>query len=126
MVKKILKFLSSNKEKNYTNKNEIINEFIPQEEIKSLIQEDLPFIKNENKTSNKKIKFKLPAMNLLKNPTQKDKGKLKDDDFIDSEFLEKNLLDFGVSGNIKKVSHGPVVTLNEFEPAAGVKVSKNH
>ena len=26
--------------------------------------------------------------------------------------------------NIKKVSHGPVVTLNEFEPAAGVKVSK--
>ena len=124
LVKKILKFLSSKKEKNYTNKNEIINEFIPQEEIKSLIQEDLPFIKNENKTSNKKIKFKLPAMNLLKIPTQKDKGKLKDDDFIDSEFLEKILLDFGVSGNIKKVSHGPVVTLNEFEPAAGVKVSK--
>mgnify|MGYP001210228146 FL=1 len=33
-------------------------------------------------------------------------------------------MDFGVSGNITKVSHGPVVTLNEFEPAAGVKVSK--
>ena len=33
-------------------------------------------------------------------------------------------MDFGVSGSIKKVSHGPVVTLNEFEPAAGVKVSK--
>ena len=29
-----------------------------------------------------------------------------------------------MNGNIKKVSHGPVVTLNEFEPAAGVKVSK--
>ena len=40
------------------------------------------------------------------------------------EFLEKILMDFGVSGNIKKVSYGPVVTLNEFEPAAGVKVSK--
>ena len=39
-------------------------------------------------------------------------------------FLKKFLLDFGVNGNIKKVSHGPVVTLNEFEPAAGVKVSK--
>ena len=25
---------------------------------------------------------------------------------------------------LKKLSHGPVVTLNEFEPAAGVKVSK--
>ena len=29
-----------------------------------------------------------------------------------------------VEGKIKKISHGPVVTLNEFEPAAGVKVSK--
>jgi len=29
-----------------------------------------------------------------------------------------------IEGNIKKVSRGPVVTLNEFEPAAGIKVSK--
>ena len=123
-IKKIFKFLFSKKEKNYTNKNEVINEFIPQEEIKSLIQEDLPFIKNENKTDNKKTIFRLPSVNLLKIPTQKDKEKLRDDDYIDSEFLEKILLDFGVSGEIKKVSHGPVVTLNEFEPAAGVKVSK--
>jgi S-DNA-T family DNA segregation ATPase FtsK/SpoIIIE len=123
ILKKILKNLFTRK-KNYTNENEIISEFIPQEEIKSLIQEDLPFIKNENKIDNKKIKFKLPSIDLLKIPTQKDRGKLRDDDFIHSEFLEKILLDFGVSGNIKKVSHGPVVTLNEFEPAAGVKVSK--
>jgi len=123
-IKKIFKFLFSKKEKNYTNENEIISEFIPQEEIKSLIQEDLPFIKSENETINKKIEFKLPSVDLLKIPTKKDKEKLRDDDYIDSEFLEKILLDFGVSGNIKKVSHGPVVTLNEFEPAAGVKVSK--
>jgi len=124
IFKKIIKFLFSKKEKNYTNKNEVISEFIPQEEIKSLIQEDLPFIKNENKSDKKKIRFKLPSVNLLKIPTQKDKEKLRDNDYIDSEFLEKILLDFGVSGEIKKVSHGPVVTLNEFEPAAGVKVSK--
>ena len=123
-LKKKFKFLFSKKEKNYTNQNEVISEFIPQEDIKSLIQEDLPFIKSDNKTGNKNIRFKLPSIDLLKIPTQKDKGKLKDDDYIDSEFLEKILLDFGVSGEIKKVSHGPVVTLNEFEPAAGVKVSK--
>jgi DNA segregation ATPase FtsK/SpoIIIE, S-DNA-T family len=122
-IKKIFKTFFSKKEKNYTNENEIINEFIPQEEIKSLIQEDLPFIKNENK-SNNKFKFKLPSIDLLKIPTKKDKEQLKDNDFISSEFLEKILLDFGVNGSIKKVSHGPVVTLNEFEPAAGVKVSK--
>ena len=122
IIKKIILF--SKKEKNYTNENEIINEFIPQEEIKSLIQEDLPFIKNENKIENKRFKFKLPSIDLLKFATKKDKEKLTDSDFIDSEFLEKILLDFGVDGSIKKVSHGPVVTLNEFEPAAGVKVSK--
>ena len=123
-IRKIFQFLFSKNQKNYTNENEIISEFIPQEEIKNLIQEDLPFINNKNKINNKKLKFKLPSINLLKIPTQKDKEKLKDDDYIDSEFLEKILLDFGVSGDIKKVSHGPVVTLNEFEPAAGVKVSK--
>ncbi len=124
IIKNLLKLLFLKKEQNYTNENEIISEFIPQEEIKSLIQEDLPFIKNENKTNIKKIKFELPSIDLLKIPTQKDREKLRDDDYIDSEFLEKILLDFGVSGAIKKVSHGPVVTLNEFEPAAGVKVSK--
>jgi len=123
-LNKLFSFLFSKKEKNYTNENEVINEFIPQEEIKSLIQEDLPFIRSESKTINKKTKFKLPSIDLLKIPTNKERGKLKDEDFIDSSFLEKILLDFGVSGNIKKVSHGPVVTLNEFEPAAGVKVSK--
>jgi len=123
-INKLFKFLFTKKEKSYTNKNEIINEFIPQEEIKSLIQEDLPFIKSDPKDTNKKIKLKLPSISLLKIPPKKERENFKNDDFIDSEFLEKILLDFGVSGNIKKVSHGPVVTLNEFEPAAGVKVSK--
>ena len=47
-------------------KSEIINEYIPQDEIKNLIQEDLPFIKSENKSPDKKIKFKLPTLDLLK------------------------------------------------------------
>jgi len=121
-VKKIFIPLFSKKEKNYTNKDEIINQYIPEAEIKSLIQEDLPFIKNEPKGNINK--FKLPSINLLKTPSKKEKEKLRNEDYVDSKFLEKILLDFGVNGNIKKVSHGPVVTLNEFEPAAGVKVSK--
>jgi DNA segregation ATPase FtsK/SpoIIIE, S-DNA-T family len=119
----IKKIIMPNKN-NYTHKNEIIDEFIPQEEIKSLIQEDLPFIKNEKKETNKKLRFKLPSIDLLKILSKKERQKLNDEDYVDSKFLEKILLDFGVNGNIKKVSHGPVVTLNEFEPAAGVKVSK--
>jgi len=122
-IKKIFNFFSNDKTKNYTDKSEIINEYIPQDEIKNLIQEDLPFIKTEN-ISEKKIKFKLPDLDLLKTPSKKERENFSKNETHDPDFLEKILMDFGVSGNIKKVSHGPVVTLNEFEPAAGVKVSK--
>jgi DNA segregation ATPase FtsK/SpoIIIE, S-DNA-T family len=122
-IKKIFDFITKKNTKNYTDKSEIINEYIPQDEIKNLIQEDLPFIKSENK-SEIKIKFKLPALDLLKIPTKKERENFDKNETHDPEFLEKILMDFGVNGNIKKVSHGPVVTLNEFEPAAGVKVSK--
>ena len=122
-VKKIFYLFFKNNNKNYTDKSEIINEYIPQDQIKNLIQEDLPFIKNENQ-SETKIKFKLPSIDLLKIPTKKERENFEKNETHDPEFLEKILMDFGVNGNIKKVSHGPVVTLNEFEPAAGVKVSK--
>ncbi len=122
-VKKILNYLFNKNSKNYTNKDELINEFIPQDEIKDIIQEDLPFIKAENNRSTK-MKFSLPSIDLLKTPTKKEKESLNKNENNNPEFLEKILLDFGVNGKIKKVSHGPVVTLNEFEPAAGIKVSK--
>jgi S-DNA-T family DNA segregation ATPase FtsK/SpoIIIE len=123
VIKKIFEFVSKKNNKNFTDKSEIINEYIPQDEIKNLIQSDLPFIKTDNK-SEAKIKFKLPSLELLKTPTKRERENSEKNDSNDPEFLEKILMDFGVSGNIKKVSHGPVVTLNEFEPAAGVKVSK--
>ena len=123
LIKNFLNLFTKKTHQNYTDKSEIISEYIPQDEIKNLIQEDLPFIKTENKTVNN-IKFKLPALDLLQIAKKKERDKSKINETHDPDFLEKILLDFGVSGNIKKVSHGPVVTLNEFEPAAGVKVSK--
>jgi S-DNA-T family DNA segregation ATPase FtsK/SpoIIIE len=69
-IKKIFEFISKKNNKNYTDKSEIINEYIPQDEIKNLIQSDLPFIKTDNK-SETKIKFKLPDLELLKSPTKK-------------------------------------------------------
>ncbi len=124
IIKKIFNALFDKKEKNYTNKNEIIKEYIPQDEIKDLIQEDLPFIKAENTFSNDKNNYKLPSLELLKTPSKNERNNLKNNENADPTFIEKILLDFGVNGKIKKISHGPVVTLNEFEPAAGIKVSK--
>ncbi len=91
------------------------------EDVKVPVQENLPFQTKKTENSNK---FKLPNINFLKKPTKIDREKNLNEDKIDERTLEKILLDFGVEGKIKKVSRGPVVTLNEFEPAAGIKVSK--
>ena len=119
-----INFFTRRTTKNYEKENEVIKEYIPQQEIKNLIQEDLPFIKADQSQSNNQKKFKLPPIDLLKAPSKKERVDISKNENSNPEFLEKILLDFGVSGNIKKISNGPVVTLNEFEPAAGVKVSK--
>jgi len=68
--------------------------------------------------------FKLPTLDLLeKNPSKinlLDQSKNRPEGL----FIEKILLDFGIDGKITKINNGPVVSLYEFEPAPGVKVSK--
>ena len=103
---------------NIPDENEIIVE-----DISKPTQENLPF-NSKNAENINKHKFKLPSIDYLKKPTKSEREKNLKEDKIDENILEKILLDFGVEGKIKKVSKGPVVTLNEFEPAAGVKVSK--
>ncbi len=103
---------------NIQNENETIIE-----NVNKPTQEDLPF-NTKNTEDISKNKFKLPSIDYLKKPTKSEREKSLNGDKIDENTLEKILLDFGVEGKIKKVSQGPVVTLNEFEPAAGVKVSK--
>ena len=87
-------------------------------------QTSLPF-NNSNNFSFKSGEFKLPLINFL-NETKGNKNSeiLTDNHKELSKFLENTLLDFGIMGKIKKVSPGPVVTLYEFEPAAGIKTSK--
>ena len=86
------------------------------------VQENFSFeSKNQNKKN--KFKFKLPNLDFLEKPSKQER-KNSNEVKIDESTLEKILLDFGVDGKIKKISNGPVVTLNEFEPAPGVKVSK--
>jgi len=122
LVKKIIFKFFSRKNK-ISNSNEVTID-----EIESLstihnnpVQEDLPFINNKNTS---KIKFKLPLIDFLKSPSKAERKNNLNENNIDKEFLEKILLDFGVEGKIKKINHGPVVSLNEFEPAPGIKVSK--
>ena len=99
-LKKVINYINKDKTKPYTDKSEVINEYIPQEEIKNLIQEDLPFIKAERLKENEKTKFKLPSLDLLKIPSKKERENLDKELANDPAFLEKILLDFGVNGKI--------------------------
>ena len=80
---------------------------------------------NINNTTYKFGEYKLPLISFLnESKTNKNSDTLTSDHKQLSKFLENTLLDFGIMGKIKKVSPGPVVTLYEFEPAAGIKTSK--
>jgi len=125
-LKSIFKNLSNLFKKNNKVETKIEEEkikFTEQEEYEETrIQENFLF-QNKLKSSEKvSVKYKLPSLDFLKIPSKKEKSSSQSK--IEEETLEKILLDFGVEGKIKKISHGPVVTLYEFEPAPGVKVSK--
>ena len=77
----------------------------------------------KNFNDNKRDVYKLPLINLLeKKQSQISKNTMSKD--INPDFMEKILLDFGIKGKITKINNGPVVSLYEFEPAPGIKVSK--
>ena len=122
LIKKItLSFLKKSKK---NNNYETINfeKTIDTTVKENRTQENFSFTK-ETRADKQIIKFKLPTIDYLKKPTKKERENSSEIK-VNEGTLEKILLDFGVEGKIKKISNGPVVTLNEFEPAPGVKVSK--
>ncbi len=70
--------------------------------------------------------YQLPALSLLAEPVRLHEATALSDEALEenARMLEAVLSDFGVRGRIVAVRPGPVVTLYEFEPAAGVKSSR--
>ena len=84
----------------------------------------MPAVKEKTLKKENFENFRLPSLDLLeKNPSKINLLDLSKNR-PESSFIEKILSDFGIDGKIKKINNGPVVSLYEFEPAAGVKVSK--
>ena len=117
----LLKNLFISNKNNQSKDEQYEEEKVENHIVETRVQENL-FSNNRKPVSKNINKIKLPLIDFLKKPEQL--SNRNEDERTDSEALEKILLDFGVEGKIKKISHGPVVSLNEFEPAAGVKVSK--
>ncbi len=114
------------------NSEEISINIPVQENINQKIQEEIPIqeaspqqqLPLESTKIEKSTSYKSPPIKLLDDPV-KIENQLDEESYkTQSKFLENVLLDFSISGEIKRVSAGPVVTLYEFEPTAGIKTSK--
>ncbi len=72
------------------------------------------------------LEYELPALNLLEKNKSSQTVSTESDETLEqnARMLESVLADFGVRGQITQVRPGPVVTLYEFEPAAGIRSSR--
>tara|TARA_A100001011_G_scaffold395130_1_gene489272 strand:- start:12036 stop:14126 length:2091 start_codon:yes stop_codon:yes gene_type:complete len=106
------------------NSTENLTDIVKDSTLEETTQQSFLFSKESKIKNRSKSIFKLPSLELLEKNSSKiskvDHGKNR----LNSEFMEKILLDFGIDGKIKKINNGPVVSLYEFEPAPGIKVSK--
>lgn len=68
--------------------------------------------------------YKLPSVSLLDEVERKEIKIDKESIQLNASILEKKLKDYGIEGRVSEVKPGPVITMYEFEPAPGIKVSR--
>ena len=89
-----------------------------QEEKKTAaIQEAFEFIKSDGN-------HQTPPLSLLDAPQVTGKRLDKESLTMNARLLEKKLKDFGVDGEVVEICPGPVITMYEFAPGPGIKVSR--
>ena len=69
-------------------------------------------------------KYEAPPLSMLEDPPLRETKIQRESLLMNSRLLEKKLLDFNVEGSVTEVAPGPVITMYEYEPAPGVKISK--
>lgn len=67
--------------------------------------------------------YTLPPLHVLDENTQDFQGESEADLQQNARRIETELANFGVKGSVTKICPGPVITIYELEPAAGVKTS---
>lgn len=81
------------------------------------VQESFDFVSQE-------AGFQTPPLSLLDLPPATERRLDKDLLEMNARLLEKKLLDFGIDGEVKEICPGPVITMYEFAPAPGIKISR--
>jgi len=80
-------------------------------------QEMFDFVKDDGN-------YRTPPLSLLDAPPVAEKRLDKETLTMNARLLEKKLRDFGVEGEVVEICPGPVVTMYEFAPGPGIKVSR--
>jgi S-DNA-T family DNA segregation ATPase FtsK/SpoIIIE len=89
-----------------------------EEALKKSEQEPFPFM-------NVVGEFRLPSLDLLDDPPDEGPVEIHRESLeMNARRLERKLLDFGVEGEVVEILPGPVITMYEFKPAPGIKISK--
>ena len=92
----------------------------PSKQAQAEAQPALPFTDTDTGSA-----YELPPLNLLAAPSTVQRYTLSHDALEENaRMLESVLDDYGVKGEITSVRPGPVVTMYELEPAAGLKASR--
>jgi S-DNA-T family DNA segregation ATPase FtsK/SpoIIIE len=90
----------------------------PKEAPRKLEQETFSFM-------NIAGKFKLPPLELLEDPPEQSGAEIQRESLeMNARRLERKLADFGVEGEVMEILPGPVITMYEYKPAPGIKISK--
>jgi len=81
------------------------------------VQETFEFIKAEGD-------FHTPPFSLLDIPPASEKTLDRDSLTMNARLLEKKLKDYNIDGEVVEICPGPVITMYEFSPAPGIKISR--
>ncbi len=82
-------------------------------------------ISSQLELANMSAGYQLPPISLLDSDSQQEEVVVDEESLkMQSRMLEKKLLDFNVEGRVTEIHPGPVITMYEFEPAPGVKLSR--
>jgi len=68
--------------------------------------------------------YQMPSIDLLKIPPPQDLGDIKENIEGNIKDLQNALASFGVEAHVVSVQKGPVVTMYELQPQAGVKITQ--
>jgi S-DNA-T family DNA segregation ATPase FtsK/SpoIIIE len=96
---------------------EVKREIPKEKEEKKPVQEAFEFFKEIGP-------YRVPPTTLLDTIEKKEVKVDKESIQANASILEKKLKDYGVEGKVTEVRPGPVITMYEFEPAPGIKVSR--